>query len=401
MALSFSYIASLNFTINSTIAPSVEYDYEYNWNETCRDFQQPIIETFIWTLLFGAMIVTAAVGNCIVMWIVLAHRRMRTVTNYFIVNLALADALNAIFNISFTFTYVLRNDWYFGNAYCKIVRFISPLTVASSIFTLMAISIDRYIAIVHPMRPRMSKVLAKTIVAVVWIASAAIALPWFIFTNIDFGACPPPAITDTPIYVRRVCATIWPDQENYGDWYFWYNFSFMVATYFLPLIAQGVSYSIIGIKLWGSHAPGEISNRHREQLKAKRKVVKMMILVVIIFAICWLPVHIYFLLGRSYSDVLYSHPNAREIYMAVFWLGMSNSMYNPFIYCWLNDRFRRGFRKALRWLPCFKWAPGERVDYQRPTNLSGTYSTTQGMKLMKNESDMITTVDESMLENTL
>ncbi|XP_002735437.1 tachykinin-like peptides receptor 99D [Saccoglossus kowalevskii] len=399
MASNSSYIASLNFTLHSTLAPSVESDNEYNWNETCQDFQQPIIETFIWTLLFCAMIVTAAVGNCIVMWIVLAHRRMRTVTNYFIVNLALADALNAIFNISFTFTYVLRNDWYFGNAYCKIVRFISPLTVASSIFTLMAISIDRYIAIVHPMRPRMSKILAKTIIAVVWIASAVIALPWLIFTNIDFSACPPPKITDTPIYVRRVCATIWPDQENYGDWYFWYSFSFMVATYFLPLIAQGVSYSIVGIKLWGSQAPGEISNRHREQLKAKRKVVKMMILVVVIFAICWLPVHIYFLLGRSYSDVLYSHPNAREIYMAVFWLGMSNSMYNPFIYCWLNDRFRRGFRKALRWLPCFKWAPGERVDSQRPTTLSGTYSTSQGMKLMRNGSDMTTTVDE--LENTL
>ncbi|XP_077869102.1 tachykinin-like peptides receptor 99D, partial [Saccoglossus kowalevskii] len=260
--------------------------------------------------------------------------------------------LNAIFNISFTFSYVLRNDWYFGNAYCKIVRFISPLTVASSIFTLMAISIDRYIAIVHPMRPRMSNVLAKTIIAVVWIASAAIALPWLIFTNIDFSACPPLAITDTPIHVRRVCATIWPDQENYGAWYFWYSFSFMVATYFLPLIAQGVSYSIIGIKLWGSQAPGEISNRHREQLNAKRKVVKMMILVVVIFAICWLPVHVYFLLGRSYSDVLYSHPNAREIYMVVFWLGMSNSMYNPFIYCWLNDSFRTGFKKVFHLLPC-------------------------------------------------
>nr|XP_006817377.1 PREDICTED: tachykinin-like peptides receptor 99D-like [Saccoglossus kowalevskii] len=146
---------------------------------------------------------------------------------------------------------------------------------------------------------------------------------------------------------------------------------------------------------------GQIGPYRFEPARKVRDVVKMMILVVVIFATCWLPVHIYFLLGRSYSDVLYSHPNAREIYMAVFWLGMSNSMYNPFIYCWLNDRFRRGFRKALRWLPCFKWAPGERVDSQRPATLSGTYSTSQGMKLMRNGSEMTTTVEESMLENKL
>ncbi|CAJ0929945.1 unnamed protein product [Ranitomeya imitator] len=86
--------------------------------------------------------------------------------------------------------------------------------------------------------------------------------------------------------------------------------------------------------LWASEIPGDSSDRYHEQVVAKRKVVKMMIVVVCTFATCWLPYHIYFLLQiLSYSNQKLS----QQLYLAIMWLAMSSTMYNPIIYCCLND----------------------------------------------------------------
>ena len=104
----------------------------------------------IFIVFFTVMVVVAAGGNFIVMWIVLGHRRMRTVTNYFLVNLAVADSLITIFNTMFNFVYMLYSDWPFGDVYCKFTQFISPCTIAASVFTFMAIAIDRTVAVSKP-----------------------------------------------------------------------------------------------------------------------------------------------------------------------------------------------------------------------------------------------------------
>lgn len=67
------------------------------------------------------------------------------------------------------------------------------------------------------------------------------------------------------------------------------------------------------------------------------KVVKMMIVVVTTFAICWLPYHIYFILG-SFSRDIYKQHYIQQVYLSIFWLAMSSTMYNPIIYCCLNQR---------------------------------------------------------------
>lgn len=97
----------------------------------------------LWTLLFSIMVVTATGGNLIVVWLVLSNKRMRTVTNYFLVNLSIADAMVSSLNVTFNFTYMLRSDWPFGYIYCKINTFIAVISICASVFTLMAVSIDR------------------------------------------------------------------------------------------------------------------------------------------------------------------------------------------------------------------------------------------------------------------
>lgn len=63
-----------------------------------------------------------------------------------------------------------------------------------------------------------------------------------------------------------------------------------------------------------------------------------MVLVVVTFAICWLPYHLYFILGNFQEDI-YCHKFIQQVYLALLWLAMSSSMYNPIIYCCLNRRW--------------------------------------------------------------
>lgn len=133
--------------------PSVDLQNESAWteslgvsNETGTGYNQfilPFWKQCLWTMLFAPMILIACCGNLIVIWIVLSHKRMRTVTNYFLVNLSVADAMVSALNVTVNFVYMLSSDWPFGLVYCKIAQFISVLTICASVFTLMAISIER------------------------------------------------------------------------------------------------------------------------------------------------------------------------------------------------------------------------------------------------------------------
>ncbi|KAK7866056.1 hypothetical protein R5R35_008562 [Gryllus longicercus] len=129
---------------------------------------------------------------------------MRTVTNYFLVNLSLSDLLMALLNCAFNFVFMLNSDWPFGPVYCSINNFVANVTVAASVFTLVAISLDRYMAIVRPLRHRMSRRRARLALAAIWLCSALLALPCALYST-----------TMTMRYssgqTRQVCYMLWPD----------------------------------------------------------------------------------------------------------------------------------------------------------------------------------------------
>ncbi|KAI1883580.1 hypothetical protein AGOR_G00233040 [Albula goreensis] len=140
---------------------------------------------------------------------------------------------------------------------------------------------------------------------------------------------------------------------------------------------MGITYTIVGITLWGGEIPGDTSDNYHEQLRAKRKVVKMMIIVVLTFAFCWLPYHIYFIV-TGLNKLLNKWKYIQQIYLSVMWLAMSSTMYNPIIYCCLNSRFRAGFKRAFRWCPFIKVSSYDELELQtarfQPTRQSSMYT---------------------------
>lgn|SRR6218665_84703 len=94
------------------------------------------------------------------------------------------------------------------------------------------------------------------------------------------------------------------------------------------------------------------------------QMVKMMITVVVIYAVCWLPIHAVTLIGDSHPDV-WKFRHIQSVWIGCHWLAMSSCCYNPIVYCWMNPKFRNGFHYIFRFCPC--------VHYD-PTSMSGAMS---------------------------
>ncbi|XP_067117399.1 neuromedin-K receptor [Osmerus mordax] len=311
-----------------------------------NQFAQPAWQVAIWSVAYSIVLIVSVFGNVIVIWIILAHKRMRTVTNYFLLNLALADVSMATFNTLVNFVYAAHGDWYFGRAYCKFHNFFPVTAMFASIHTMTAISVDRYMAIINPLKPRLSATVTVAVMVCIWALAGALASPLCVYST-----------TVTQPH-RTVCYTAWPRGAEHA---LLYHVLVLVLVYVLPLLVMGVTYSLVGRRLWGGAIPGDSAGLHSDQLHAKRKVVKMMIIVVLTFSVCWLPYHLYFLVVGLRRDLTRKRA-VQQVYLSVVWTAMSSAMYNPVIYCCLNHRFRAGFKCVLRWCPCISLSEHDRME---------------------------------------
>ncbi|XP_011617975.2 tachykinin receptor 3-like isoform X1 [Takifugu rubripes] len=287
-----------------------------------NQFVQPAWRIVLWSVAYSTVLAVAVFGNLIVIWIILAHKRMRTVTNYFLLNLAFSDVSMAAFNTLINFVYAAHGEWYFGEVYCKFHNFFPVTAVFASIYSMTAIAIDRYVAIIHPLKPRLSAKATTGVIIGIWTLAVVLALPLCYFS------------TTRVLHRRTICYVAWP---RMSDDPFMYHIIVTILVYVLPLLVMAITYTIVGLTLWGGGIPGDSADNYHGQIRAKRKVVKMMIIVVVTFALCWLPYHVYFIvtgLNKQLSRWKY----IQQVYLSVLWLAMSSTMYNPIIYCCLNGR---------------------------------------------------------------
>ncbi|XP_074486087.1 tachykinin receptor 3a [Sebastes fasciatus] len=325
-------------------------------------FVQPPWRVALWSVAYSSVLAVAVFGNLIVIWIILAHKRMRTVTNYFLLNLAFSDASMAAFNTLINFIYAAHGEWYFGEAYCKFHNFFPVTSVFASIYSMTAIAVDRYMAIIHPLKPRLSAKATIGVIVCIWSMAVVLAFPLGYFS------------TTRALPRRTLCYVAWP---RMADDAFMYPIIVTVLVYLLPLVVMGITYTIVGVTLWGGEIPGDSSDNYHGQLRAKRKVVKMMIIVVVTFAVCWLPYHVYFIV-TGLNKRLVKWKYIQQVYLSVLWLAMSSTMYNPIIYCCLNSRFRAGFKRAFRWCPFIKVSSYDELELRstrlHPTRQSSMYT---------------------------
>ncbi|XP_028174859.1 neuromedin-K receptor-like [Ostrinia furnacalis] len=186
-----------------------------------------------------------------------------------------------------------------------------------------------------------SKKVAKVIIVLIWFLALSLAAPMamsWVVIMVD---------EQDPItkifYKKPFCA---PSEFGLHSLAI-YRLILYIFQYVIPLCVITFAYAHMAMKLWGARAPGTaLESRDANHMKNKKKVIKMLVLVVALFALCWLPLQSYMLL-QSFFPSINEYRYINVIFFCFDWLAMSNSCYNPFIYAIYNEKFKKEFKQRF------------------------------------------------------
>ena len=343
-----------NMTNNATDAPPV------GTGQVPRNIQIGV------TILAVIVIILAMIGNTLVIYIVFTVNHMRSSTNILIANMAFADLLMTI-DIPYILKWVYVWDKWFGTfmgtVLCKFFHAAQVGSLASSVFSLVAISLDRSFAIVFPMRTIMTRNVVRFAIAMTWLGALALTVPLMI------------AVKNTELPgVYFSCKENWPPMSQKT-----YNTVLFTTTYIIPMSIITIVYTMAGLRLWSRKLPGHRNlMAHKKAQASSRRATAMLITVVIVFALSWFPFQALEMIRILNKQILDDFTIPMEVHYVIPWFGFCNSAINPILYVIFSENYRREFNRILCRGP-------SRMERYRST-IVGSRSTTRMTRLSRGSS---------------
>ena len=300
-------------------------------------------DVFVLTLYMMTTII-ALFGNSLVCRVVVKSKRLQTTVNLLIVNMAFSDIFCAV---TIPLQWVICSEELldkYKNLYigCAITKSIQVLSFYVSSLTFTAIAIDRYIVVHYPIKRRSP----RFFITIVWI----ISLTFILMTAVSIKIFTFSFASDPIIKCRVVLRFEFPFSSDILRHIRILGVVF--TQYLLPVIISLVLYSKIVFKIWRRDVGDMIDVQKSNLGQIKKRTIKMLIIVVLVFAICWLPVNIIHFIDFYGNRLNNSGCNATTLYLIFYWLGISSCCYNPFIFWWLNDDFRAGAKSFWNFITC-------------------------------------------------
>ncbi|XP_048879880.1 neuromedin-U receptor 2 [Brienomyrus brachyistius] len=299
------------------------------------------------SLTYLLIFTVGVTGNLLTCTVIAKHQKMRTPTNLYLFSLAVSDLLVLIFGMPLEIYDMWQNyPFPFGEGGCYFKIFLFETVCFASILNVTALSIERYIAVMHPLKSRyvMTNQHARRVITGVWVVSFICAIPNTSLHGIYYLYLP------EKVAESAICSLLKP---------LWmYNLVIQITTvlfYFVPMTIISVLYLVIGRrlnretrvpqkKLGKNRMPGATWKIHLE-CDRRRQVNRMLTVVVVVFAICWAPFHVDRLLWSyvsQWTDAM--HATFQYVHILSGVLFYFSSAVNPLIYSLLSTRFRECFR---------------------------------------------------------
>ena len=297
----------------------------------------PTAEKFGSTVAYPVMFVVSMAGNIFIGVIVYKTKTMRKPINFLIVNMAMSDLLYPISLFPRVLTELYVDSWLIsgplGQALCKLVSFLPEVSSAVSIQSLVLIAVDRFGAVVFPLRsPLISSKLCPFFILATWIVAMAIASPLLLVSQFKLAA-------------RLVYKCVIPYHSSLDNYYF----TIYVIFLDIPLVLIVTLYIIMYFKLKSQTIPGEQSDNARQhRVKRERNVLKMAIAIVLGFAVCWLPLSIFWILNLFAVDIWSC--GFEYFWSVTYILTHVNCALNPCICFIFSGNYRQALKNLLK---CF------------------------------------------------
>ncbi|XP_070711729.1 prokineticin receptor 1a [Pempheris klunzingeri] len=326
---------------------SDDVDYEIPPDEipdTTRGRAFFVATIVIAAVLVGIMLV-CGVGNCLFIASLARYKQLRNLTNLLVANLAVSDVLVAAVCCPFLLDYyvVKQLSWDHGLLLCASTNYLRTVSLYVSTNALLAIAVDRYMAILHPLRPRMKHQTAYCVILTVWIVPIFIAIPSaYMASETTY-----PHVDGSTF--KTFCAQIWPvDQQVLYRSYFLLIF----ALEFLgPVTVMAVCYVQISRELWFKDVPGFQTEQIRKRLRRRRRTVVVLILVLVAYVLCWAPYYGFALLRDFYPTLISGDRNSLVAFYIIECIAMSNGVINTLCFMSVrsnNKRLKKAARFQLR-----------------------------------------------------
>ena len=298
-------------------------------HETMRENFLFVLYIIVVPIVFALIVFFGTLGNSLVIFVIFAKKKLQTVTNLLLLNLAIADISFLVVCGTFLALHYALTVWPFGDIMCRIVQFLLYVTCYVTVYTLIAVSAVRYLTVVYGPSATFIKTKRNILLLIFAI--------WFVFLLAKIPVLVVHGVSHNDKNNRTECIISGKTEaQNLFA-------SFFVFAYALPLLLIVTLYLLILCHLREKkqqaihHSPGE-------QERAKH-VTKIVILVVTVFAVCWLPLHIH-LLVANYGEI----PQTQGYYaMLILWhcLAFGNSLLNPIIYNIFSSDFRNSFKQVV------------------------------------------------------
>lgn len=319
-----------------------------NSSASSSDVCVPGPAMFTWTLrlVYAAIFLLGAFGNAVVCFAILKRKAPQNSCNVFTFNLAFHDLFLVVLYVP-TQMIALEHcfAWILGNFMCHLVYIILPICQSASIGTLLAITADRFRAIVFPVKSRLTRKTVFRIIAAIWVGSMVTALP-LVFNIEEFS--PEPGVVH--------CGEDW-SPERLAEVYW---VSMFVIQYLLPLSAISILAGITAYSLRKSaHSVAMKSCAQSEmfrktvlkRVKQTQRITKMLIALVSLYAICMLPQHVVYTFWTMYGDLgNKAYREQANIVANIF--PIANSALNALAYGTLNKEFHGVFKALFRFICC-------------------------------------------------
>lgn len=315
------------------------------------------------SVALSVLILITVAGNVVVCLAVGLNRRLRSLTNCFIVSLAITDLLLGLLVLPFSAIYQLSCTWNFGKVFCNIYTSLDVMLCTASILNLFMISLDRYYAITDPLRYPVLVTPARVGVSLVLIWAVSITLS-FLPIHLEWNSRNKTSGVNSTLVSCKV-------QVNLV-----YGLVDGLVTFYVPLVVMCVTYCrIFQIARDQAKRIHHLSSWKAATVREHKATVTLAA-VMGAFIVCWLPYFTVFVYrGLAGDDAV-----NKALEAVVLWLGYANSALNPILYAALNRDFRTAYQQLLR---C--WSAGRYIHDPSPRSDSSRLSRTQSREPRQQE----------------
>ncbi|MEE6487512.1 hypothetical protein FKM82_014928 [Ascaphus truei] len=347
--------------LDSSSRPELENDSFLLFNDSClggmlfecsnsseenhSDPPRPpmLVDAWLVPLFFAMLMVVGLAGNSLVIYVISKHKQMRTVTNFYIANLATTDIIFLVSCVPFTAALYPLPGWIFGEFMCKFVNYIQQVSVQATCVTLTAMSVDRWYVTVFPLRSLRQRTprVAAAVSLGIWIGSFIVSIPVPIYNQLTEGYWFGP---------QMYCIESFPS-VSHEKAFILYNF---LAVYLLPLLTICICYSAMVYQM-GRPSVEPLDNSYQVQLLAERsevmrtKISRMVAVIVLLFTICWGPIQLY-ILFQAFSPSFKRNYYTYKVKIWAHCMSYTNSSVNPIVYAFMGANFRKAFNKVFPFL---------------------------------------------------